>query len=114
MTALRETTWIEVCTEDAVPPESGAAVLLPDGRQVAVFRTHDGELYALDNVDPFCGAAVLARGIIGDRGSVPVIVSPMYKHAFELRTGRCLDDPDVFLDSWRVRIRAGAIAVRFP
>ena len=30
-----------------------------------------GELYALDNVDPFSGASVLSRGLVGDADGVP-------------------------------------------
>ncbi len=65
------------------------------GRQVALFRTYDGAVYALDNQDPFSGANVLSRGIVGSRGDVPTVASPMYKQVFDLRTGACLDEPDV-------------------
>ena len=114
MTALQESTWVQVCHHDALPGERGVAVLLPNSDQAAVFRTHSGDLYALANVDPFCRAAVLARGIVGDRSGVPVIVSPMYKHAFDLRTGRSLDDPGVVLRTYQVQVRDGVIAVRLP
>ena len=83
-------TWFAVCAAAAVPAEQGVAALLPDGQQVAVFRTHDGTLHALSNVDPFSTAAVLARGIVGDVGGVAVVASPMHKQHFELATGRCV------------------------
>ncbi len=51
------------------------------------------QLHAVDNVDPFSGASVLSRGIVGDAGGVPTVASPVYKQRFDLRTGRCLDDP---------------------
>ena len=35
---------------------------------------------------------MLARGIVGTRGDVPFVASPMHKQAFDLRTGECLDD----------------------
>ena len=35
---------------------------------------------------------MIARGIVGTRGDVPFVASPMHKNAFDLRTGRCLDD----------------------
>ena len=38
---------------------------------------------------------MLARGIVGTRGDVPFVASPMHKQAFDLRTGQCLDDADV-------------------
>ena len=99
-----------VCPVDAVPLEGGVAALV-DGRAVAVFRTHDGTLYAIGNVDPFSGASVLARGIVGSRGDVPVVSSPMYKQAFDLRTGRCLDDDSVRVPAYDVTVVDGVVHV---
>lgn len=82
--------WTRVCHVDDLLVERGAAALI-DGRQIALFRTFDGRLYATDQIDPFSGAAVLSRGIVGDRGGVPTVASPMYKQVFDLRTGACLD-----------------------
>lgn len=82
--------WIRVCRVDDLLIERGAAALLGD-RQIALFRTFDGRIFATDQIDPFSGAAVLSRGIVGDRGGVPTVASPMYKQVFDLRTGACLD-----------------------
>jgi nitrite reductase (NADH) small subunit len=98
-----------VCSLSALQPEQGVAALLPDGSQVAVFLTFDGSVHALDNVDPFSGAAVLARGIVGDRSGVPVVVSPVYKQAFSLETGACLDSPDHSVAVHPVRVRDGVV-----
>ncbi|MFE5715683.1 nitrite reductase (NAD(P)H) small subunit [Streptomyces sp. NPDC056501] len=57
----------------------------------------DGEVYAVGNRDPFSGADVIADGIMGSRDGVPVVASPMHKQEFDLRTGACLDDPEVSL-----------------
>jgi nitrite reductase (NADH) small subunit len=79
--------------------------------QVAIFRTHDGELHAIGNIDPFSGAAVLYRGIVGDRGGVPTVASPIYKEVFDLRTGRCLDNPDVSVPVYPVRVTSGRLEI---
>lgn len=100
--------WFDVCAYDDLIPERGVAALV-DGVQVALFRTYDGELYALSNLDPFSGANVLARGIQGTRAGTPTVASPMYKQVFDLRTGRCLDDPEVAVPSYPVR-RSGAVS----
>ncbi|ACU34800.1 nitrite reductase small subunit NirD [Actinosynnema mirum] len=105
---------VPVCDLSALQPERGVAALLPDGTQVAVFLTSDGGLHALGNVDPFSGAAVLSRGIVGDRGGVPVVISPLYKQAFELSTGRCLDDPAVVVESYPVSVVEGVVRVGAP
>lgn len=118
MTALQQDVRhqpdVLVCPAAALQPERGVAALLPDGGQVAVFRTYDGTLYAVGNVDPFSRAAVLSRGIVGDRGGVPVVVSPVYKQAFELRTGTCLDDAAVSVPVYRVREIDGMVWVGAP
>lgn len=101
--------WTPVCALAAVPRETGVAVLLPDGSQAAVFRTHDDAVFALGNIDPFSGAAVLARGIVGDLRGTPVVASPMHKQHFDLRTGRCVDDTDVSVPTYPVRVLGGTI-----
>jgi nitrite reductase (NADH) small subunit len=116
MTALLETTgtatdtWVEVCGLDDLLPERGARALV-GGAHVAVFRTHDGEVHALDDVDPFSGSSVLSRGIVGTRDEVPVVASPMFKQAFDLRTGACLDEPSVQVRVFATRVVAGRVHI---
>jgi nitrite reductase (NADH) small subunit len=101
--------WIDVCALDAIAPSTGVCALV--GRsQVAVVRA-GRDLYAIDNFDPFARAFVISRGLVGDRGGVPIIASPIYKHAFDLRSGACLDDPSVCLRVWPVRVRNGRVEV---
>ncbi|MGH9259105.1 MAG: nitrite reductase small subunit NirD [Acidimicrobiales bacterium] len=92
-----------VCRLEELTPDRGAVALVR-GVQVAVFRVRasDGSdaVYALGNLDPFSGAQVLSRGIVGDAGGVPKVASPVYKQAFDLRTGACLDVPDVSVPSY--------------
>lgn len=104
------TTATVVCSYDALLPERGVAALL-DGRQVALFRTYAGEVFALSNQDPFSGANVLSRGIVGSRGDVPTVASPMFKQVFDLRTGQCLDDPAVAVAAYRVDVVDGQVLV---
>jgi nitrite reductase (NADH) small subunit len=98
----------------ALSPEQGAAVLLRDGTQAAVFLLHDGSVHALGNIDPFYGAPVICHGIVGDRSGVPTVASPLGKQVFCLRTGRCLDSPDVTLPVFRVAVRDGVIRLSTP
>lgn len=103
-------TGVVVCAYDALLPERGVAALVGD-RQLALFRTHDGAVHALGNRDPFSGANVLSRGIVGSRGDVPTVASPMFKQVFDLRTGLCLDEPEVRLPSYPVRVVDGQVVV---
>lgn len=102
--------WTPVCALADLEPERGVAALV-DGRQVAVFRTWTGTVHAVDHLDPFSNAYVMARGIVGTRGDVPTVASPMYKQVFDLRTGVCLDDPRVSLAVHAVRVNAGVVEV---
>jgi nitrite reductase (NADH) small subunit len=95
--------WHRVCPLARLPVERGVAALL-DGEQVALFRLADGSLHALDNLDPFSGAMVLSRGVVGSRGDRATVASPMYKQAFDLATGRCLDDGAVSVGTHAVRV----------
>lgn len=104
-------TWIRICDAEELTPERGVAALL-DGRQIAVFRTWDGQFYAVDNRDPFSGANIMSRGIVGTRGDRPTVASPMHKQVFDLRTGQALEDPDVLLGTWPTRVVAGVLEVR--
>ena len=99
-----------ICAVDALLPERGVAALLGDV-QIALFRTHDGEVFAIGNQDPFSGANVMSRGIVGSRGEVPTVASPMFKQVFGLRTGECLDDPSVSLPVYEVEIVDGRVMV---
>jgi nitrite reductase (NADH) small subunit len=102
-------TWEDVCALDDVLPASGVCALI-DGQQVAVVRTRDA-IYAIGNFDPFSKAFVLSRGIVGDRGGIPKIASPIFKQSFDLRTGQCLDDPRVQVPTYEVRVVSGRVLV---
>ncbi|ACZ30834.1 nitrite reductase (NAD(P)H), small subunit [Xylanimonas cellulosilytica DSM 15894] len=83
-----------VCPLTYLAVERGAAALVEvDGAQVqvALFRLHDDEVLAVQQADPFSGANVLSRGLVGTRGGEPTVASPVYKQVFALRTGTCLE-----------------------
>jgi len=95
--------WLAVCDLTRLVPGRGVAALLPDGRQAAVFRDRDGNLYAIDNRDPFGGAAVLSRGLTGSHQGRPYVASPLLKQRFDLLSGQCLDDESVRVATYEVR-----------
>jgi len=102
--------WFRICNYDAIYPDTGVDALV-DGWQVAVFRLSDGALNAVSNFDPFSGADVVSRGIVGDRAGEAKVASPIYKQTFNLRTGVCYEDQRVRLDVFRVRRRRGVVEV---
>ncbi|CAL9452356.1 Nitrite reductase (NADH) small subunit [Streptomyces sp. enrichment culture] len=95
--------WFTVCDLSTLIPGRGVAALLPDGRQVAVFADRAGRLHAIDNRDPFTGAAVLSRGLTGTHQGRPFVASPLLKQRFDLESGQCLDDETVRVTVYEVK-----------
>lgn len=110
------TPWVAVCRLTDLAPERGAAALVA-GEQVALVRLVDDVVHAVDQRDPYSGAHVMSRGIVGTRGSAPTLTSPMHKQVFDLRTGECLEamgsEPQA-LRVWPVRVERGVVEVRRP
>ena len=108
--------WIDVCAVDDITPDTGVAVLIGE-LQIAIVRVGGGQgdgderIFAVGNYDPFSHAFVIARGIVGDRGGVPKIASPIFKQSFDLATGQCLDDAGVQIPTYPIRVRDGRVCI---
>ena len=114
MTTLEQVImWADVCALDDLVPGRGVCALVGP-YQVALFRMPDNALFGLSNYDPFSEAFVLSRGIVGSRGDVPKVASPVYKQSFDLRTGVCLEDPSVTVATFPVRVVDGRVTVGLP
>jgi nitrite reductase (NADH) small subunit len=103
--------WLDVCALDEIVPDTGVCALVGT-QQIAIVRMGDDRIFAIDNFDPFAKAFVLSRGIVGDKGGVPKIASPIYKQNFDLRSGQCLDDASVRIPVYETRVREGRVEVR--
>ena len=110
MTTRDAVEWQPVCPLSELEIERGALALV-HGQAVALFRVDETTVHALANHDPFDRHATLARGIVGREGDVPFVASPAHKHAFDLRTGQCLDDPHVSVTAYDVRVADGMVLV---
>ena len=108
--------WARVCSLRELEPGRGVAALV-DGRQVALFLLPGAtaepaaRLRAVDHRDPVSGANVLARGLIGSVDGVDFVASPMFKHRFDLDSGRCLDGVSPGVRVWPVRVWGGTVEV---
>ena len=108
---------VRVCELSHLLPERGVAALI-GGEQVAIFRLLDGTVRAVSQRDPFSGANVMSRGIVGTRQGEPTVAAPMYKQVFSLDTGNCLDragyepvDDDGDLRVWSASVIDGGVWV---
>ncbi|WP_448549461.1 nitrite reductase small subunit NirD [Thalassotalea fusca] len=109
--------WLAICTLDALIENAGVCALLANQRQVALFYlpAHSPSLYAIDNYDPIGKANVLYRGIVGSTAIVnsdngeqthaAFVASPLFKQQFLLSSGQCLQQDDVQLRTYSVRVR---------
>lgn len=116
--AVAAAEWITVCPLDAILPNGGVCAKVGDA-QVAVFRlmTVDGDeegVFAIGNFDPQSHANVLSRGIVGDVQGEAVVASPIYKHHYSLKTGKCLEDESIGVPTYAVRVDNGIVHVQQP
>ncbi|WP_300678163.1 nitrite reductase small subunit NirD [Nocardioides sp.] len=105
--------WQPVCKVADLEVERGATALV-HGQAIALFRLClDGEdhVFALGNHDPFAKASGIAKGIVGLRGEIPFVASPAHRHAFDLRTGVCLEDAHFSVPAYGVRLEEGTVFV---
>ncbi|PTT67240.1 nitrite reductase small subunit NirD [Arthrobacter sp. HMWF013] len=109
--AALATGWHRVCAVEDLELAWGEAALIA-GRQVALFRTGPGEVFAVAHEDPATGAHVMARGILGSRGSRPTIASPLHKEVYDLETGECFGTAAVRLETFSTRISDGFVEVQ--
>ncbi len=100
---------MRVCELDQILENAGVCARV-GGEQVAIFRVDDW-VYAIGNKDPFSGANVLSRGIVGDVKGELVVASPIYKQHFSLTSGRCLEDATVRIPVYAARVEQGIVHV---
>lgn len=105
---MNEFGTVAVVDVDRLIPGRGVAALVA-GRPIALFLVGD-DLFAIDNVDPYSGASVMSRGIVGEFDGVVTVASPMYKQRFELATGRAIDG-DASVGSYRAWCVDGVVRV---
>lgn len=99
-----------MCRMAQLEVDRGVAALV-HGQAVAIFRVADDQIYALGNHDPFAKSSMIARGIVGVRNGIPFVASPAHKHAFDLRTGKCLDDTHVSVPAYCVKVVDGVVLI---
>lgn len=116
MTMIAEETMVRICALDDLEVERGRAALI-GGTQIALFLLRDGTVHAVSNLDPYSGANVISRGIVGTRGAAATVASPMHKQVFNLHTGECLDaqgKAPMSLEVWPATIEDDGVVLQLP
>jgi nitrite reductase (NADH) small subunit len=106
----KDAVWERACAVDELEPSFGEAVLVRM-KQIALFLISPTEIYAVSNTDPATEAPVIARGIVGSRGERPTVASPLHKEVYDLVTGECLAQPELYLETFRTRVVGGFIEI---
>lgn len=111
MTTIQQQ-WFDICNIDDIIPSMGRCALFNE-QQVAIFRVLDQngqeQLFAIENYCPFSKSNTLSRGLTGSIADKIVVASPIYKQHFELSTGLCLEDDDVSVKTYPVRLNGSTI-----
>jgi len=104
--------WQNICEASDILPNIGVCALF-ENQQVAIFKVIDPkgieQLYAINNYCPFSESNTLSRGLVGSLEGKIVIASPLYKQHFDLSTGICLEDENVKLNIYPVRLDGSTI-----
>lgn len=103
--------WQAICKVSDIAPNTGVCALV-EGKQVAVFKqAATNKLFAVGNYDPAGQANVLSRGMLAELGGQVTIASPLYKHHFCLSSGVCLEDNELSIPVYGVRVTEDKIEV---
>ncbi|WP_246119368.1 nitrite reductase small subunit NirD [Aliikangiella coralliicola] len=100
-----ENLWTDICDIQDIPPNTGVCAQL-NNQQIAIFYLHpEKKLKSIDNFDPIAKASVLSRGIVAEIDGKRVVASPLYKQHFCLDSGRCLQDDEIQVATYQVRMK---------
>jgi nitrite reductase (NADH) small subunit len=110
MTAMLDSAaWLEVGTIDDIPP-LGARVVVRNGGNIAIFRTGDGRIFAIDDRCPHKGGP-LSQGIV--HGTA--VTCPLHNWTIDLASGEaaapdigCARTIAVRLEGRRILLSTGA------
>ncbi|MCW3171753.1 nitrite reductase small subunit NirD [Shewanella subflava] len=102
--------WVNVCDETSLPQNTGVAAWVA-GKAVAIFNLGKHGLFAIDNVDPATGVSLLARGLICEMEGQLCVASPLYKQHYCLKTGVCIEDPQLVASPFAIKTEQGKVFV---
>ena len=95
--------WIEVCSVEDIP-RLGARVLPVTGKNIAVFRTAEDEIFAVDDLCPHRNGP-LSQGIVhGNR-----VTCPMHNLVLDLSQGEAVAPDEGCVVTYPVKVDEGKI-----
>jgi len=97
--------WIEVGSLDDIPSRGARCVNTPEGK-LAVFRTAEGRVFAIEDHCPHKGGP-LSQGIVHGTS----VTCPLHNWVISLETGRALGADEGAVRTVPVRIEAGRLFI---
>ncbi len=101
-------TWHDVGTLDDIPPQGARTVVTSHG-PVAIFRTHDDQVFALDDVCPHKHGK-LSQGIVHGHA----VTCPLHNWVIGLADGRAADPDEGCARTVPVRLEGPRILLGVP
>lgn len=99
--------WTPLAHLTDVPRRGARRILTPRG-PIAVFRTGDDRVFALEDKCPHKGGP-LSQGIVHDTG----VACPLHGWVIDLEKAEARDPDQGCVKRYQVRVRAGAIEILF-
>ena len=97
------TGFVDVGALSDIPPRGARVVRTAQGC-VALFRTHDDRIFALEDRCPHKGGP-LSEGIVSDRA----VTCPLHNRIISLETGETDEPGDAAVPTFVARVEAGRI-----
>ena len=99
------TDWIELGNISAVPRRGARCVNTPSGK-IAVFRTAEDQIFAIENRCPHKGGP-LAEGIVHGAS----VTCPLHSWVFDLATGEAQGADEGSVRTYPVKVEDGVIFI---
>lgn len=99
------TDWIDIGDINAVPRRGARCVTTPHGK-IAVFRTMEDQVFAMDNRCPHKGGP-LAEGIVHGAS----VTCPLHNWVFDLATGEAMGADEGRVRTYPVQVVDGRIRI---
>ena len=100
-----EAIWRDLCPADRLRDGKLLGFRI-GGVKLCAGRSGD-RFFALDDTCPHAGGS-LAEGLIDE----DLVVCPLHAYAFEVESGRCIDDPACSVGAYPIRVENGMLQVR--
>lgn len=99
------TIFVDIGSLDDIPAQ-GARLVKTAGGCVALFRTADDQVFALDDRCPHKGGP-LSEGIVHGTS----VTCPLHNWVFDLNTGQAQGADEGQVRTWPVKVKAGRILI---